>query len=163
MSFFETVLRGNRGITYSYSKRSPNKGMEMDCEKLALFPTTHARRWAYKEIIMKRDFELLRMLLLYIEGEKVDISLYTEEQILYHKALLLEAGLAEGPKPHYSSREFSEIPNKVTIRKLTWEGHNFIDAIRDEGRWQKAKDWIREAGKILTLETLKEAISTLFS
>jgi hypothetical protein len=112
---------------------------------------------------MKRDFELVRKLLLDFEGEGVDLSPYTEQQILYHKALLLEAGLAEGPKPHYSSREFSEIPDRVIIRRLTWEGHDFIDAIRDEGRWQKVKDWIKEAGKILTLETLKEAISTLFS
>jgi hypothetical protein len=112
---------------------------------------------------MKRDFELLRKLLLDIEGAEVDFSPYTAEQILYHKALLLEAGLAEGPKPRYSSRKFSEIPIKVIIRKLSWEGHDFIDAIRDEGRWQKAKDWIREAGKILTLETLKEAVSILFS
>jgi len=112
---------------------------------------------------MKRDFELLRELLLDIEGDVVDISSYSKEHILYHKALLLEAGLADGPKPHYSSREFSEIPDRVIIRRLTWEGHNFIDAIRDEGRWQKSKDWIREAGKILTLETIKEAIRTLFS
>jgi len=112
---------------------------------------------------MKRDFELIRKLLLDIEGEKSDLRSYTEDQILYHKALLLEGGLAEGPKPHYSSRRFSEIPDIVIIHKLTWEGHNFIDSIRDEGRWQKAKDWIRETGKILTIETIKEAISTLFS
>lgn len=112
---------------------------------------------------MKRDFELVRNLLLNVEGEEVDISSYTEEQILYHKALLLEAGLAEGPKPHFSSGEFSEIPDRVVIRKLTGEGHNFIDSIRDEGRWQEAKDWIRKAGKILTLETLKKAVSILFS
>jgi len=112
---------------------------------------------------MKRNFELIRKLLLDFEGEEVDLSPFTEQQILYHKALLIEFGLAEGPKPHYSSREYSEIPDKVTIRKLTWEGHDFLNAIRDEGRWQKVKEWIKEAGKILTLETLKEAISTLFS
>ena len=112
---------------------------------------------------MKRDFELVRKLLLEFEGEGIDPGTYTEQQILYHKALLLEAGFAEGPKPHYSSGEFFEIPDKVIIRKLTWEGHDFIDAIRDEDRWQKVKDWIKDAGKILTLETLKEAISTLFS
>jgi len=112
---------------------------------------------------MKRDFELVRKLLLHIEGEQVELSSYTEEQILYHKALLLDAGLAEGPKPHYSSRQFSEIPDQVIIRRLTWEGHDLIDAIRDEGHWQKVKDWVKEAGKILTLETLKEAIQTLFS
>ena len=107
---------------------------------------------------MKRDFELVRNLLLNIEGEKVDISSYTEEQILYHKALLLSRGLAEGPEPRYSSRKYSGIPDKVIIHKLTWEGHDFIDAIRDESRWQKAKEWVKEAGKILTLESLKEAV-----
>jgi len=112
---------------------------------------------------MKRDFELIRQLLLDIEGEKVDLSLFTEDQILYHKALLLEVGLAEGPKPRYSSRKYSGIPDKVIIHKLTWEGHDFIDAIRDESRWQKAKEWVKEAGKILTLESLKEAVKILFS
>ena len=71
--------------------------------------------------------------------------------------------MPEGPKPHYSSREFPEIPEKVIISRLTWEGHNFIDAIRDDGSWQKVKDWIKEAGKILTIEILKKAISTRFS
>ena len=111
---------------------------------------------------MKRDFELVRNLLLNIEGEKVDISSYTEEQILYHKALLLRRGLAEGPEPRYSGRKSSEIPDRVVIHRLTWEGHDFIDAIRDEERWREAKDWISGAGKILTLETLKEAVRILF-
>lgn len=55
--------------------------------------------------------------------------------------------MAEGPKPHYSSREFSEIPEKIIISGLTWETHNFIDAVRDDGSWQKAKDRIKEAAR----------------
>ncbi len=112
---------------------------------------------------MKRDFELIRKLLLDIEGEEVDLSPFTEDQILYHKALLLEAGLAEGPKPHYPSQKSSEIPDLVIIKKLTWEGHDFIGAIRNEEHWKKAKEWIKEAGKILTLETIKEAIKTVLN
>jgi len=96
---------------------------------------------------MKRDFELIRDLLLDIEGEKVDLSLFTEDQILYHKALLLEAGLAEGPKPLYSSREFSEIPVKVLIKKFTWDGHDFLDGIRDQDRWQKVKNGSKKLGR----------------
>jgi len=111
---------------------------------------------------MKRDFELIRKLLLHIEGEKVDLSSFTKDQILYHKALLLDAGLAEGPKPHYASAKLTEIPDKVIIKKLTWEARDLFDVIRDEGRWQKTKKWIKEAGKILTLETIKEAIKALF-
>jgi hypothetical protein len=110
---------------------------------------------------MKRNFELIRKLLLDIECEEVDLSSFTEDQILYHKALLLEAGLTEGPKPHYSSQKSFEIPDLVIIKKLIWEGHNFVAAIRNEGHWKKAKEWIKEAGKILTLETIKEAIKTV--
>ena len=111
---------------------------------------------------MKRDFELIRKLLLDLEGEQVVLSSFTQDQILYHKALLLEAGLAEGPKPHYASSKFKEIPDKVIIRKLTWHGHDLIEAIRDQDRWQNVKQWTKEAGKILSLETIKEAIKILF-
>ena len=111
---------------------------------------------------MKRDFELIRKLLLDIEGEDVDLSAFSNEQMLYHKALLIESKLAEGPKPKYSSRKFSEIPEQVIIQKLTWAGHDFIDAIREEDRWKKVKTWIKDTGKILTIETVKEAIKALF-
>jgi len=112
---------------------------------------------------MKRDFELIRKLLLCVEGESVDLSSYTNDQILYHKALLLESGLAEGPKPHYASRSSSEIPDKVIVRKLTWAGHDLIDGIRDEDRWKKVKKWLKDTGKIITLEALKEAVKAPFS
>ena len=45
---------------------------------------------------------------------------------------------------------------------LTWEGHDYIAAIRDEARWQKVKEWIKSTGKILTIETLKQAVKELF-
>ena len=42
---------------------------------------------------MKRDFDLVRLLLIELEGEEeVDLSSYTPEQVNYHKALVKEAG-----------------------------------------------------------------------
>lgn len=116
-----------------------------------------------KGAVMKRDFELVRKLLLGVEEGNIDLSEFNQDQIRYHKALLIEAGLAEGPKPHYSSRGSSEIPDKVIIRKLTWKGHNFIDAIREERRWQKVKNWVMENGKVLTIGTIQQAIAALFT
>ncbi|MBS3776710.1 MAG: DUF2513 domain-containing protein [Bacteroidales bacterium] len=45
---------------------------------------------------------------------------------------------------------------------LTWAGHDYIEAIKDDKRWQKVKEWIRNSGKILTLETIKQAVQALF-
>jgi len=41
---------------------------------------------------------LIRLLLLETEGEdpKPDLSAYTEDQCVYHSALLIEAGLVDG-------------------------------------------------------------------
>ena len=111
---------------------------------------------------MKRDFELIRKLLLEVEGETVNFGSFTHDQMFYHKALLIESGLADGPSPDYDSGGGSEIPDRVVIRKLTSEGHDFVDAVRDEGRWMKIKEWIRTSGKIMTPETLKHAIDGIF-
>lgn len=47
---------------------------------------------------MKRDMNLIRLQLLESEGgePKPDLSAYTEEQLMYHSALLIEAGLVHG-------------------------------------------------------------------
>lgn len=37
---------------------------------------------------MKRNMDLIRSLLLELEGEPVDSSDYSDEQLIYHKALL---------------------------------------------------------------------------
>lgn len=43
---------------------------------------------------MRRDMDLVRLLLLQVEGEEApDLSAYTNEQQIYHKALLIDAGL----------------------------------------------------------------------
>lgn len=53
--------------------------------------------------IMKRDMDLVRLLILEVEGEEeVNLSGYTDEQKLYHKYLLIDAGLAEG-QPHFGN------------------------------------------------------------
>ncbi|MCP4354891.1 MAG: DUF2513 domain-containing protein [Proteobacteria bacterium] len=97
---------------------------------------------------MKRDFDLIRLLLLDLEGEeRVSFSEYTEDQINYHKALLLKSGLAEGPDSLYSSRggkNSDEIPDCVYIKRLTWNGHEFLDQARNNTVWNKAKKLVTD-------------------
>jgi len=99
---------------------------------------------------MKRDFDLIRLLLLEVEGEEqVDISGYTQDQINYHKALLLKTDLAEGPFPHYSDRggkNSDEIPDFVLVKRLTWKGHEFLDKIKSNTVWNKARKCLADQG-----------------
>jgi Hypothetical protein (DUF2513) len=110
---------------------------------------------------MRRDFELLRLLLLELEGEEpLDLSTYTREQINYHKAMIKEAGFAEGTI-HYPSgkTDRTDVPDLAILRRLTWEGHEFLDKARSETVWNKAKTIIKEKGLSLSVEALKIALS----
>lgn len=108
---------------------------------------------------MKRDFELVRLLLIELEGdEAVDLSSYTPEQVNYHKALVKEAGLAEG-NVHYPSTHRTDIPDRAMLKRLTWEGHEFLDKAKNEKVWNKAKSIIKEKGISLSLDALKIALT----
>jgi hypothetical protein len=114
-----------------------------------------------RETAMRRDFDLTRALLLDVEGETdIDLSTYSDEQVRYHKALLIDAGLAEG-NVHYSSREFTEVPDRVLIRKLTWNGHEFLDQAKPPATWQRAKEYVANKGLELTFDTAKAALTTV--
>ncbi len=107
---------------------------------------------------MKRDFDLIRLLLLELEGEvSVDLSSYNQDQVNYHKALIKEAGFVEGII-HYRSG-ITDIPDCVILKRLTWEGHEFLDKAKNDKVWNKAKSIIKEKGVSLSLDALKIAIS----
>jgi hypothetical protein len=111
---------------------------------------------------MKRDLDLIRLLLIKVEGHgKVDLSQYSEDQVKYHQALLIEGGLVEG-KPLYSSRggpKSEEIPDIVHIKRLTWEGHEFLDKALSDSTWEKAKQYVKEKGLSLSIEGLKMGLT----
>lgn len=45
---------------------------------------------------MRKDLDLIRLILLEVEGEtSVDLSSYSGDQVNFHKALIKEGGLAE--------------------------------------------------------------------
>ena len=92
---------------------------------------------------MKRDPELIRKILFYaeecpankhIDGLKLDG--YDEYTIALHVELLIEAGMLDGEVTHFVSKD----PPNVIIRRLTWYGHDVIDAIRDENVWKKIRE-----------------------
>ena len=105
---------------------------------------------------MKRDLDLIRYLLLETEAEEKPEAMkdYSEKQVLYHCELAIEAGLLEGQVFHNEQGE----PFSAVIQRLTWEGHDFLDAARSETNWKKAKDQIVKTGGSWTFEIVKSLL-----
>jgi hypothetical protein len=103
--------------------------------------------------------DLIRLLLLDTEGEesKPDLGGYTEAQLLYHVALLIEAKLVHGSIIEDGS---GEIASTITTR-LTWAGHEFLDAARNDTIWKKAREKIKQSGVQVTISLLEELLKKL--
>jgi len=104
---------------------------------------------------MKRDLDLIRQILLALEDRPNDRRLLslsienTDEATLFgHVELLEEAGLLEGQDVTMLGTPYRKI---VPIR-LTWSGHEFIDAVRNDTVWRKVKD----QGRDLPFTVVKE-------
>lgn len=100
---------------------------------------------------MKRDMDFVRDILLAIEqdpkfdgaewyliNDPTDLGLAgrSHEEFAYHLRLLIEARLVEGnprtPMP--------------MINRLTWQGHEFVSAVRDPAVWRRTKEGAKVAG-----------------
>jgi uncharacterized protein DUF2513 len=114
----------------------------------------HGRR------LMKRDMDLVREILIAIENALFDggpLQLtppenYSPDQVAYHIMLLHQAGLIYG-------FDFStDVAPDWRPGYLTWEGHEFLNAARDGGRWARAKALVLEKRGGLMFEVLKQAL-----
>jgi len=97
-----------------------------------------------KKLAMKRDMDLVRNLLLEIESHpeldrvaqwqfgpgEFGITENNFKTTCFHLDLLIEAGMVQG-------RSAMRMP---IISGLTWEGCEFLDAIRDSKTWTKTKE-----------------------
>lgn len=92
---------------------------------------------------MKRDMDLVRDILRRTEQADFNEVSATEfvtgdrerRVVASHFQLLEEAGLLEA---NLLTLESSG-PMDGTVKRLTWSGHEFLDATRDEGVWKKTK------------------------
>jgi hypothetical protein len=108
---------------------------------------------------MKRDMDVIRMLLIQQEtGEAPpELANYSEPLLVYNVALmkdagLIEAAIAKGP---------DGTPMGAVIIRMTWAGHDFLDAARNDTVWRTAKEKILKPGASWTFELLKETLKTL--
>jgi len=103
---------------------------------------------------MKRDMTLIRELLIKVEGVNEEIPVlqlkvdgYSHEQIAYNAYLLIEAGLAEGKtEPPVSDGNGGTRPTGKYLRNLTWQGHEFLDSVKNDAVWKKVLDYVQDKG-----------------
>ncbi len=106
---------------------------------------------------MKRDMDLARQILFAIEdndeapGGWIDLSIpnRSDEEVSYHVKILKDAGLIEAIDLS-SSTSFDCKP-----QRLTWYGHEFLEAARSDTLWERAKTEVMKQTSGLSLELLK--------
>ena len=112
---------------------------------------------------MQRNMDLIRQVLLSAEAGPPfpKIEGFTEDAIKYHKMLAIQANLIDGIVQKNNTRP-TEIPAAVIVKDVTWEGHNFLSAIREDNNWEKLKKFLVDGGKAITVETLIAGAKLLF-
>jgi hypothetical protein len=105
--------------------------------------------------------DLIRRLLLDLEaapgaldGSHV-VEGYAQPEVAYHLALLVKGRLAEGPMPTSHLGNNTQVPDFVLATRLSFEGHDFIDTLRDDTVWKTVKDKTAKVGSTVALEVLK--------
>lgn len=99
---------------------------------------------------MKLDHDCIRNILIWVEDNvQLGNPRYTDDlidalkdnwsqsEVIYCVAQLDEAGLLDGGAVIQGSSI-----SLNSINKLTWNGHEYLDNIRDDRVWKKAKDTV---------------------
>lgn len=109
---------------------------------------------------MKRDMDKVRELLLRIEGGDSDVRTQRDTEESHHLWLLQDAGFID-------SGMIDEWPVRTTGGewwpglRLTWDGAEFLDGIREDSMWAKVKDTIQAKGGQVAFETVKLVVADL--
>jgi DNA-binding transcriptional ArsR family regulator len=108
---------------------------------------------------VKRDLELVRRILLHLEQGEASPSgfgAFVEDgyglpAIHYHIRLLHDAGLIEADEI---------VPGQWWPERMTWSGHEFLDAARNEELWRETKKKIENSAGSAPFLVLQELLLT---
>ena len=114
---------------------------------------------------MKRDWDTIRDLLTRLENlpdtdallRLSDFPADRKFETSYHMELLIEAGLVEGQM----SRTLGGGPTDFFARRLTWPGHEFLDAVRSDTVWNKTKKVFATNGITMTFDLVKSVAADI--
>jgi hypothetical protein len=99
---------------------------------------------------MKRDMDLVRQILLIIEDSPtpwiegyLEVPGYERGPVTHHLHLLKEAGYIQAYEATDANTEYGFMMQDAS---LTWQGHEFLDEVRDVEIWKKTKAGAAKAG-----------------
>lgn len=111
---------------------------------------------------MKRDKTLVREILIELEKRtfgqeysKLVIEGHNSEEIMYHVKLLYKANLIH-TMDMSGSNDMNFLPGS-----LTWDGHEYLELARNETRWNKAKDIMKNQVGGFVFDILKQLLIVL--
>ncbi|MDE0101565.1 MAG: DUF2513 domain-containing protein [Bryobacterales bacterium] len=107
---------------------------------------------------MKRDMNLIREILVEIEDAyngRNRVQIHSVEghsgiKVAYHVRLLVDAGYVNAGTINTSDG------TTHLIRGITWEGHEFLDAVRSENVWRRVQKKLKEIGGQASMITVKQ-------
>ena len=86
-----------------------------------------------------RDFNLIRLILLEAEQpgpHTFSFKDYEPALVESHLIMLIEAGLVHGSV----MREGTDNTTQVLVNRLTWSGHDLVALLRENARWEAARN-----------------------
>jgi hypothetical protein len=103
-----------------------------------------------------------------MHADKPHVHGRSQEEVAYHLDLLYEAGLIWSEFKELGSRpgdaELAKMISQYMTRRrhdsyrLTWAGHEFLDAARDNTRWRNAKRKVVDTTGGLAFEFLRAVL-----
>jgi len=106
---------------------------------------------------VRRNDDLVREILLQLEAS---------DQSIFHESSKGDGATPQESQRRHYHRELMKDAGLITYSqksqyRLTNAGHDYLEAIRDEGIWIKTKSAVLETGGNATLEILKQLASGL--
>ncbi len=113
---------------------------------------------------MERNWDLVRKILVKLEGlstlqsrlDPSDVEGYDKEFVSYHMHLMDQAGLIKAKCTSGSSPSLH-----CVALSLTWEGHEFLDKVRNDTIWNTVKGIARDKGLDLSFDVIKMAAKSV--
>ena len=96
---------------------------------------------------MKRDMDQVRAILFAIEdltpsdaGRAFHPDQFSQADLDAHMPIMIDRGLIE-------AKDWSSLSKRSWgMVRLTWEGHDFLDSVRDDDIWKATKEGVKQAG-----------------
>ena len=108
---------------------------------------------------MKRDMDLVRSILLQVESAdgsiepgQLDFMGHSQAEVYYHIELMQQRGLVDASL----NRDWSGSVIHASVDGLTWDGQDFLDAMRDDRVWARAKRAVKESVGSTTFDVFKK-------